>query len=70
MGRGVKEKSANASNIEVVKDGVVPSASVDYKNAAEDVISPSMVDETAMKEKQISLMDTTGLGSYLPLPMQ
>ncbi|GJU81792.1 retrotransposon protein, putative, ty1-copia subclass [Tanacetum coccineum] len=69
-GRGVKEKSLKASNIEVVKDGVVPSVSVNSGNAVKEVVSPSVVNETVAKEKQSSLMDTTGLGSYPPLPTQ
>ncbi|GJS79846.1 hypothetical protein Tco_0729727 [Tanacetum coccineum] len=38
--------------------------------AAKEVVSPSMVDETVVKEKPSSLVDTNGLGSYLPLPTQ
>ncbi|GJU92931.1 putative reverse transcriptase domain-containing protein [Tanacetum coccineum] len=68
-GRGVKEKNMNASNIEVVKDGAVPSVTVDSRNVAKEVVSPSVVDETVSKDKQSSLVDTT-LGSYLPLPTQ
>nr|GFA80408.1 hypothetical protein [Tanacetum cinerariifolium] len=61
-GRGVKEKSSNASNIEVVKDGVVPFVTLDSRNVAKEVVSPSVVDETVAKEKKRSLVDTT-LGS-------
>ncbi|GKE51252.1 hypothetical protein Tco_1486408 [Tanacetum coccineum] len=68
-GKCVKEKNMNASNIEVVKDGAVPSVTVDYGNVAKEVVSPSVVDETVSKDKQSSLEDTT-LGSYLPLPTQ
>ncbi|GJY88712.1 hypothetical protein Tco_0503340 [Tanacetum coccineum] len=45
----------------VVKDGNIPS---------EEVGLPSVVDETVAKGKQSSLVDTTSLGSYPPLPMQ
>ncbi|GJV64296.1 hypothetical protein Tco_1475124 [Tanacetum coccineum] len=64
--RGVKEKSLNASKIEVVIDGAVPSCTGDSGNAAKEVVSPSVVDETVTKEKQSSLLDTT-FGSYPPL---
>ncbi|GJV86947.1 retrotransposon protein, putative, ty1-copia subclass [Tanacetum coccineum] len=69
-GRGVIEKSSNVSNIEVVMDGVVPSFTIDSGNAAKEVVSPVVVDETMAKEKQSSLVDTIGLGSYSPLPTQ
>ncbi|GJX69155.1 beta-caryophyllene synthase [Tanacetum coccineum] len=67
-GRDVKEKSSKASNIEVVKDGVVPS--VDSRNIAKEVESPSVVDKTVEKDRQSSLMDISGLGSYPLLPTQ
>ncbi|GJT60019.1 hypothetical protein Tco_1003552 [Tanacetum coccineum] len=35
-----------------------------------EVLSPSVVDETVAKEKQRSLVNTTGLGSFPPLPSQ
>ncbi|GJR38524.1 putative reverse transcriptase domain-containing protein [Tanacetum coccineum] len=69
-GKGVKDKILKASNIEVVKDGVIPYVSVNSGNAVKEVVSPSMVDETVAKEKQSSLMYTTCLGSYPPLPTQ
>ncbi|GJV51617.1 hypothetical protein Tco_1447358 [Tanacetum coccineum] len=69
-GKGVTDKILKASNIEVVKDGVIPSVSVDFGNAVKEVVSPSVVDETVAKEKQSSLMYTTCLGSYPPLPTQ
>ncbi|GKD56487.1 putative reverse transcriptase domain-containing protein [Tanacetum coccineum] len=50
-------------------DGVVPSVTVDSRNAAKEVVSPSVVEETMAKEKQSSLVDTT-LGSFPPLPTQ
>ncbi|GKC60645.1 hypothetical protein Tco_1088243 [Tanacetum coccineum] len=37
---------------------------------AKEVVSPSVVDETMAKEKQSSLVNTAGLGSYPPLPTQ
>nr|GEZ38163.1 hypothetical protein [Tanacetum cinerariifolium] len=43
---------------------------VDSENATKDVVSPFVVNETMRKEKQSSLVDTIGLGSYLPLPTQ
>nr|GEW93418.1 hypothetical protein [Tanacetum cinerariifolium] len=49
-GRGVKEKSPNASNTEVVKDGVVPSVTVDSGNVAKEVVLPYVVDETVTNE--------------------
>nr|GEX35476.1 hypothetical protein [Tanacetum cinerariifolium] len=39
-------------------------------SVAKEVISPYVVDKTVAKEKQSSLVDTTGLGSYPPLPTQ
>nr|GEW16222.1 hypothetical protein [Tanacetum cinerariifolium] len=66
--RGVKEKRSNVSNIEVVKDGVVPSVAGDFGNAAMEVELPSVVDENVAKENQIPVENTTGLGSYPPLP--
>ncbi|GJS41688.1 retrotransposon protein, putative, ty1-copia subclass [Tanacetum coccineum] len=38
--------------------------------AAKEVESPSVVDKNVEKEKQSCLVDTTGLGSYPPLPTQ
>nr|GEZ53816.1 hypothetical protein [Tanacetum cinerariifolium] len=68
VGRGVKEKRSNVSNIKVVKDGVVQSITGDFGNAAMEVELPSIVDENVVKENQIPLESTTGLGSYPPLP--
>nr|GEW63109.1 hypothetical protein [Tanacetum cinerariifolium] len=62
-------KEKKERNIEVVKDGVVPSISVDSGIAVKEVVSPVVVDKTVEKEKQISLADTT-LGSYPSLPIQ
>nr|GEU50170.1 hypothetical protein [Tanacetum cinerariifolium] len=69
-GKGVKEKSLNASNIEVVIDGVVPSVIIESGNVAKKVVSPPVVDETVAKEKQSPLVNASGLGSYPPLPTQ
>nr|GEW85360.1 hypothetical protein [Tanacetum cinerariifolium] len=69
-GRGVKEKSLKASNIEVVKDGTIPSIYIDSGNVGKEVVSPSAVDETVTKERQSPLMETIGLESYPPLPTQ
>ncbi|GJW68540.1 Rop guanine nucleotide exchange factor 5 [Tanacetum coccineum] len=49
-------------------DGVVPSVTGDSGNAME-VESPSVVEETVEKEK-LSLVNTSDLGSYPPLPTQ
>ncbi|GJU58641.1 pyruvate, phosphate dikinase, chloroplastic [Tanacetum coccineum] len=68
--RGVKEKRSNVSNIEVVKDGVVPSVTGDSGNAAMEVESPSVVEETVEKEKLSPVVNTSDLGSYPPLPTQ
>nr|GEX76629.1 hypothetical protein [Tanacetum cinerariifolium] len=48
----------------------MPSVTVDSRNATKEGVSPSVVDETVVKEKQSSMVDTTGLGSYPPLPTQ
>ncbi|GKF53403.1 hypothetical protein Tco_0160313, partial [Tanacetum coccineum] len=69
-GRGVKEKSSNDSNTEVVMDGPIPSATVESGNSIKEVVSTSVVEETVAKEKQSPLVNTTGLGSCLPLPTQ
>nr|GEV55851.1 hypothetical protein [Tanacetum cinerariifolium] len=68
VGRGVKEKCSKASNIEVVKDGVVPSVLVNSRNVAKEVELPTMVEENVVKEKQCPMLNTTFLGSYPPLP--
>nr|GEU78101.1 hypothetical protein [Tanacetum cinerariifolium] len=69
-GRGVKKKTLNASNIEVVMDGVVPSVIVEYGNATKEVVSPVVVDETVAIEKLSYLEDTTVLGPFPSLPTQ
>nr|GEY33814.1 hypothetical protein [Tanacetum cinerariifolium] len=68
--RGVKEKNLCASNIEVVKDDVVPSVTGDPEHAVMEVVFPSVVDETMWMEQQIPMVSTTRLGSYPPLPTQ
>ncbi|GKB75172.1 hypothetical protein Tco_0936584 [Tanacetum coccineum] len=70
MGERRKGEEPKASNIEVVKDGTVPSISADSGNAGKEVVSPSAVDETVTKERQCPLMETIGLESYIPLPTQ
>ncbi|GJV87046.1 hypothetical protein Tco_1530984 [Tanacetum coccineum] len=67
-GRGVKDKNLSAWNIKVVKDGAVPSVMGDSKNAALEVVLPSVVDEDVSKEQQIPVVNTNHLGSYPPLP--
>ncbi|GKC98095.1 pyruvate, phosphate dikinase, chloroplastic [Tanacetum coccineum] len=69
-GRGIKEKRSNVSNIEVVKDGVVPSVKGDSRNAAMEVESPLVVEETVEKENLSHVVNTSDLGSYPPLPTQ
>ncbi|GKE96705.1 hypothetical protein Tco_1581560 [Tanacetum coccineum] len=69
VGRGVKEKSPNGSNKEVVMDGGIPSITFELGNVANEVVSPVVVDETVTKDKQSSSVDTTGLGSYPSLPI-
>ncbi|GJR65129.1 RNA-directed DNA polymerase, eukaryota [Tanacetum coccineum] len=58
------------TSLEVVKDGVVPSVTGDSGNPAMEVELPTVVDETVVKEKQCPVINTTGLGSYPPLPTQ
>nr|GEW04841.1 reverse transcriptase domain-containing protein [Tanacetum cinerariifolium] len=55
VGRDVKEKNK-----------VAPSITIETGNATKEVISPVVVDETMMKVSYF--MDTTGLGSYPPIP--
>ncbi|GJZ68485.1 hypothetical protein Tco_0631725 [Tanacetum coccineum] len=69
-GRGGNDKILDASNRAGVKDGVIPSVTVDSGNATKESVSPSVVDETVAKDKQSPVVDTTGLGSYPPLPTQ
>ncbi|GJY39319.1 pyruvate, phosphate dikinase, chloroplastic [Tanacetum coccineum] len=64
------EKSSNALNIEVVKDGVVPSVMGDSGNPTMEVELPTMVNETVVKENQCPVINTFDLESYPPLPTQ
>ncbi|GJS12265.1 hypothetical protein Tco_0369061 [Tanacetum coccineum] len=66
----VKEKNMNASNLKVVKDGVVPSVIVAYGNTHKD-----LNDDPVAIEVQSLVVDQTnavkiGGGSYPPLPTQ
>ncbi|GKC71048.1 retrotransposon protein, putative, ty1-copia subclass [Tanacetum coccineum] len=61
-GRGVKEKSG--------VEPFAPFVTVASGNAAIKVELPTVVDETVVKEKQCSGVNTIGLGSYPPLPTQ
>ncbi|GKD47305.1 hypothetical protein Tco_1271950 [Tanacetum coccineum] len=83
-GRGIKEKNSIAScameKYEAVKDGVAPSVTVARRNTIgtqgtnsvmvghDNLHDVNAVDETVTKERQSPLMDTTGFGSYPPLP--
>ncbi|GJW13491.1 hypothetical protein Tco_0017624 [Tanacetum coccineum] len=60
--RDVKEKSG-------IKP-FAPSITVASGNAEMKVELPTVVDETVVKEKQCFRVNTTGLGSYPPLPTQ
>ncbi|GJU13534.1 proteasome subunit alpha type-5 [Tanacetum coccineum] len=51
-GRGVKEKNVNATNLEVVKDGVIPSVTVAYGNTQKD-----LNDDPVAMEVQSPLVD-------------
>nr|GEX30643.1 hypothetical protein [Tanacetum cinerariifolium] len=62
--------SVNSSNIEVIMDGAIPSATVESRNASKEVVSQVVVDEAVAKDNQTSLVETTGFGSYPPLPTQ
>ncbi|GKE45384.1 hypothetical protein Tco_1472668, partial [Tanacetum coccineum] len=66
-GRGVKEKNGVTPS---VKDGIGSVTESDGIAAATKVVSPYVVNESMNKEKQSSLVDTTGLGSYSPLHTQ
>ncbi|GKA41115.1 hypothetical protein Tco_0733708 [Tanacetum coccineum] len=67
-GGGVKEKRSNVSDIEVVKDGAIPSVMGDSGNAAMEVELPYVVDDTVAKKNQSLVVNTTSLKSYPPLP--
>ncbi|GJY04830.1 hypothetical protein Tco_0370770 [Tanacetum coccineum] len=66
-GRGIKEKNVNALNLEVVKDGVLPSVIVAFGNAQMENMGQFMVDKMVEMEKLSSFEDTTILGSFSPL---
>nr|GEW37435.1 retrovirus-related Pol polyprotein from transposon TNT 1-94 [Tanacetum cinerariifolium] len=64
-----KKKNTNTCTGSVTKsDGILNDTT--SLATAKEVVSSSVVDETVAKEKQSSLMDTIGLGSYTPLPTQ
>nr|GFA95489.1 hypothetical protein [Tanacetum cinerariifolium] len=73
--RGLKEKDSNVANLEVVKDGAVPSVTVasdntHVENMGQVSTSPSlntMVDLMTEKDKLRSLEDTTLPKSFPPL---
>ncbi|GJT07122.1 hypothetical protein Tco_0841584 [Tanacetum coccineum] len=78
-GRGVKEKNLNRNKTNTTSgiglctesDGTMnEDTSVVVAFAVKEVVTPSMVDMTVEKEKQSSLEDTTGLGSFPPLSTQ
>ncbi|GJX94603.1 hypothetical protein Tco_0349189, partial [Tanacetum coccineum] len=74
-GKGVKEKDANVANLEVVKDGVVPSVTVASGNTQVENMGqvstgpslPTVVDLMMEKDKLSSLEDTTVPESFPPL---
>ncbi|GJS96385.1 copia protein [Tanacetum coccineum] len=73
VGRGVKKKCLNGSNLEVAKDGVVPSLNVDSGNTQVAITRQSSSGPSDMdveKDKLYTLEDTTVLGSFPPLPTQ
>nr|GEX27538.1 hypothetical protein [Tanacetum cinerariifolium] len=70
--RGIKEKDKHgtATGSVMESDGIVNDATPLVDSVVKEVGSPYVVDETVAKEKQSSLVNTTGLGSYPPLPTQ
>ncbi|GJX60754.1 hypothetical protein Tco_0292144 [Tanacetum coccineum] len=56
------------STLESVETSINVIPLVDF--VEKEVLSPFVVDETVAKEKQRSLVNTTGLGSFPPLPSQ
>ncbi|GKA77120.1 hypothetical protein Tco_0783581 [Tanacetum coccineum] len=74
-GRGVKEKDANIANLEVAKDGVVPSVTVASGNTQVENMGqmstgsslPTVVDLMMEKDKLSSLEDTTVPESFPPI---
>nr|GEW21208.1 hypothetical protein [Tanacetum cinerariifolium] len=69
-GRGVKEKSANATNLEVVKDGVVPSVTVAYGNTHNDLNDDPVAMEGQSPSVDLTKAVKTCRGSYPPSPTQ
>nr|GEZ79300.1 hypothetical protein [Tanacetum cinerariifolium] len=71
-GRGVKEKDKHgtATGSVMESDGIVNDVTPLVDSVVKEVGSPYVVDEIVAKEKQSSLVNTTGLGSYPPLPTQ
>ncbi|GJY11714.1 hypothetical protein Tco_0381023 [Tanacetum coccineum] len=67
-----KKKTDTVTGIGLTLESVETSINVipliDFVEKEE--LSPSVVDETVAKEKQRSLVNTTGLGSFPPLPSQ
>ncbi|GKF44318.1 cytokinin dehydrogenase 3-like protein, partial [Tanacetum coccineum] len=74
-GKGIKEKDANVANLEVVKDGVIPSVIVASGNIKVENMGqvstgpslPTVVDLMMEKDKLSSLEDTTVPESFPPL---
>nr|GEX10038.1 hypothetical protein [Tanacetum cinerariifolium] len=72
VGKGVKEKRSNGSYLEVVNEGVVPSVNVIFGNTHVEImgqLSSGPSDRDVEKEKLYSLVDTTVMGYFPPLPM-
>nr|GEZ64652.1 hypothetical protein [Tanacetum cinerariifolium] len=70
VGRGVKKKDANVTNLEVVKYGVVPSVTVALGSTQMVSTGPSLptvVDLMMENDKLSSVEDTTVLESFSPL---
>ncbi|GJW58139.1 hypothetical protein Tco_0104870 [Tanacetum coccineum] len=51
-------------------DGTLNNATPLVDCVEKEVVSPSVVDKTVAKDKQIPLVNTTSLGSFPPLPTQ
>nr|GEX40780.1 hypothetical protein [Tanacetum cinerariifolium] len=69
-GRGVNEKSANATNLEVVKDDVVSSVTVSYGNTQKDLNDDPVAMEVQSSSVDLTNAVKTGRGSCPPLPTQ
>ncbi|GKB61827.1 ankyrin repeat family protein, partial [Tanacetum coccineum] len=72
VGRGVKEKQGLMADklIEVVKYGVVPSATVAYGNIQKDLNDDLVEMEVQSLSVDLTNAVKTGRGSYPPLPTQ